>query len=67
MLGPILSNYSLERIFKERNGYQFGQVKIKPLEFVNDLADLNHSLTSAHVSSFVIEQIQFDKKAKVSC
>ena len=61
VLGLILNNCSLDRICKEGNDYQFGQVNIKPLEFVDDLADPNHSLTPAHVSSSVIEQIQFEK------
>ena len=61
MLGPALNNCSLDRICKEWNGYQFGQVNIKSLEFADDLADPNHSLTSAHVSNSVIEQIQFQK------
>ena len=66
MLGPILSNCSLDRICKEGNGYQFSQVNIKPVEFVDDLAGPNHSLTSAHVSNSVIEQIQFEKRLKFS-
>ena len=66
MLGPILNNCSLDRICKEGNGYQFGQVNIKLLEFVDDLADPNHSSMSAHVSNSVIEQIQFEKRLKFS-
>ena len=66
MLGPILNNCSPYRICKEANGYQFGQVKIKPLETADDLAHPNHSLTSAHVSNSVIEQIQFEKRLKFS-
>ena len=66
MLAPILNNCSLDRICKKENGYQFGQVSIKPLEFVDDLADPNHSLMSVHVSNFVIEQIQFEKRPKFS-
>ena len=57
VLGTILDNCSLDRICKEGNGYQFGQVNIKPLEFVDDLADPNHNLTSTHVSNSIIEQI----------
>ena len=64
MLGPMLNNFSLDRICKEGNGYRFGQVNIKPLEFVDDLADLNHSSMSAHVSNSVIKQIQFEKRLK---
>ena len=62
VLGPILNNCSLDRICKEGNGYQFGQVNIKPFKFVDDLADPNHSSMSAHVSNSVIEQIQFEKR-----
>ena len=66
VLGPILNNCSLDRICKEGNSYQFGQVKIKPLEFVADLADPNHSSMSAYVSNSVIEEIQFEKRPKSS-
>ena len=66
VLGPMLNNCSLDRICKEGNGYQFGQVNITPLEFVDDLADPNHSLTSAHLSNSVIEKIQFEKRLKFS-
>ena len=66
VLGPILNNRSLDRICKEGNGYQFGQVNIKPLEFGDVLVDPDHSLTSAHVSNSVIEQIQFGKRQKFS-
>ena len=62
VLGPILNSCSLDRICKEGNGYQFGQVNIKSHEFVDDLVDPEHSLTSVHVSNCVIEQIQFEKK-----
>ena len=58
MLGPILNNYSLKIICKEGNGNQFGQVNFKSLEFVDDLADPNNNLMSAHVSNSVIEQIR---------
>ena len=67
VLGPILNNCSLDRICKEGNGYQFGQVNIKPPEFVDDLADPNHSPLSAHVSNSVIEQIQFEKRLTKKC
>ena len=66
VLGPILNNCSLDRIWKEGNGYQFGQVNIKPLGFVDDLADPNRNLMSAHVNNSVIEQIQFGKRLKLS-
>ena len=66
VLGPILNNCSLDKISKEGNGYQFGQVNIKPLEFTDDLVDPTHSLTSAPVSNSVIEQIQFEKRQKFS-
>ena len=66
VLGPIPNSCSLDRICKEENGYQFGQVNIKPFEYIDDLADPNHSLTSAHVSNSVVEQIQFEKRLKFS-
>ena len=66
MLLSILNNCSLDRICKEGNGYQFVQVDIKPLDFVDDLADPNQSLTSANVSNSVIEQIQSEIRLKLS-
>ena len=39
-------------------------MNIKPLEFVDLLADRNDSLTSADASNSVIEQIQFEKRLK---
>ena len=66
VLGPILSNCSLDRICKEGSGYQFGQVNIKPFESVDDVEDPNHSLTSAHASNSVTEQIQYEKRLKFS-
>ena len=41
-------------------------MNFEPLEFVDNLADPNHSLTSAHISNSVIEQIQFEKRLKFS-
>ena len=37
-------------------------MNIKPLEFVDDLADSNHSSKSAHAINSVIEHIQFEQR-----
>ena len=48
VLGPVLNNCSLDRISVESHGYFLGSVEIKPIEFVDDIADPNegHALCS---------------------
>ena len=58
MLGPILNNCSLDTICRDGSGYQMGHAVIKPMEFVDDLADPNHNIQSASTSNQIIEQIQ---------
>ena len=41
-------------------------MSIKPTEFTDDLADPNNSLTSVHVSNYVTEEIQFEKRFLLS-
>ena len=40
--GPILNKCSLDTICRDGSGSQMGHVVIKPIEFVDDLADPNH-------------------------
>ena len=42
------------------------QFNIKPMEFVDDLADPNHNIQSASASNQIIEQIQHEKRLKFS-
>ena len=41
VLSPILNNCSLDQIRKEGTGYQNGNIQLKPLEFIDDIADPN--------------------------
>ena len=42
VLGPLLNNCSLDRVCKESYSYHLGSVEIKPMEFVDDIADPNN-------------------------
>ena len=64
VIGPILNNCSLDTICGDGSGYQMGHTVIKPMEFVDDLADANHNMQSASVSNQIIEQIQHEKRLK---
>ena len=66
VLGPILNNCSLDDIRKEGKGYHYGTVEFKPLEFVDDIADLNRNKHDAQISNKVIIGIQELKKLKFS-
>ena len=66
VLGPILNNCSLDTICRDGSGYQMGHTVIKPMEFVDDLADPNHNIQSASASNQIIEQIQHEKRLKFS-
>ena len=66
VLGPILNNCSLDAICRDGSGYQMGHAVIKPMEFVDDLADPNHNIQSAGVSNQIIEQIQHEKRLNFS-
>ena len=39
VLGPVLNNCSLNKMSTYSTGYNFGSVQLKPLEFVDDIAD----------------------------
>ena len=64
VLGPILNNCSLDDVCKEGKGYQYGTVELKPLEFVDDIADLNRNKYGVQVSNKVMIGIQELKKLK---
>ena len=66
VLGPILNDSSLDTICGDGSGYQMGHTGIKPMEFVDDLADPNHNIQSASASNQIIEQIQHEKRLKLS-
>ena len=66
MLGPILNNCSLDTICRDGAGDQIGRAVIKPMEFVDDLADPDHNIQFAGVSNQIIEQIQHEKRLNFS-
>ena len=47
VLGPILNKCSLGEISGNGQNYQYGEVKISPLEFVDDIADISGDIASA--------------------
>ena len=47
VLGPVLNNCSLNKLSTDSIGYNFGSVKIKSIEFVDELADPNRDKQSA--------------------
>ena len=65
-LGPILNNCSLDKFCKESNDYQYGRVKIKSLEFVDDLADPNSDKNFAYESNLINHNVQKEKRIKFS-
>ena len=62
VLGTILNNWSLDQICKEGEVYQNGNIQLKPLEFVDDIADPNDGYCQAQQSSHVINSILECKK-----
>ena len=62
VLGPILNNCSLDQICKESKSYQNGNIQLKPLEFVDDIADSNDGYCQAQQSKHVISSILEHKK-----
>ena len=62
VLGPILSNCSLDQICKEGKSYQNGNIQLKPLEFVDDIADPNDEYCQAQQSNHFISSILERKK-----
>ena len=65
-LGPILNNCSPDKFCKESYDYQYGRVKIKSLEFVDDLADPNSDKNFAYESNLIIHNVQKEKRIKFS-
>ena len=61
IIGPILNNCSLDRICVEGQGYQLGSAYIKPLEYVDDIADPNNGFEEAIGSNADIERIETER------
>ena len=66
MLGPVMNNCSLDRVCKESLGYHIGSVKVKSVEFVDDITHPNSDEISAIFSDRIVEQIQFEKRLTLS-
>ena len=64
-LGPILNNCSLDEVRAHSNSYQYGNVEIKSLEFVNDIADPNNGSSQAIASHKIITDIIERKRLKL--
>ena len=61
VLGPVLNNYPLNKLSTDSTGHNFGSVKKKSMEFVDDLADPNREKQSALASNAVLQAIQHEK------
>ena len=61
VLGPVLNNCLLNKMTTNSTGYNFGSVQIKPMEFVDDIADPSRAKPSAITSNSVLEAIQHEK------
>ena len=57
VLAPILNNCLLDQICKESKGYQNGNIQLRPLEFVDDIAGANDGHCQAQQSNHVINPI----------
>ena len=66
VLGPVLNNCSSDRYSKESFGYNFGSIGIKPLEFVDDIANPSSSRQTAVLSNKLLENIQHEKRVNFS-
>ena len=64
VFGPILNNCSLGKIFDNGQNYQYGEVKISPLEFVDDIAGINDGIAPAVSSNSRIRYSQDLKRLK---
>ena len=62
VLGPVLNNCSLDKVCHESESYQSGDVNIKSLEFVDDIADPNDCLFQARKSNSIIVSVQEQTK-----
>ena len=47
-------------------GYNFGSVQIKPMEFVDDIADASREKAGAIASNSILEAIQHEKRTSFS-
>ena len=61
VLGPVLNSCSLDRMYKDDTAYNFGFVRMKPMEFVDDIAGTNKDRQSALLSNCLLENIQHEK------
>ena len=64
--GPVLNNCSLGDVCDESRGYQFGNIEIKSLEFVDDIADQNMRVEDAVKSNKIITDVINYKKLNFS-
>ena len=62
VLGLVLNNCSLNKMSTHSTGYNFGSVQIKPMEFVDDIADPSREKATAIASNSVLEVIQHEKR-----
>ena len=66
VLGPMLNNCSLDRVCKEGYSSHLGSVEIRPMKFLDGIADSNSDEVSAKFSNRIVEQIQYEKRLILS-
>ena len=66
VLGPVLNNCSLNKMSTNSTGCNFGSVQIKPMEFVDDIADNGRDKASATASNSVLEAIKHKMRISFS-
>ena len=63
---PVHNNCSLGDVCDESSGYQYGNIEIEPLEFVDDTADQNMGVEDAVKSNKIITDVINYKKLNFS-
>ena len=66
VLGPVLNNCSLDRVYKESLGYHIGSVEIMSMELVDDITDPDSDEMPPKFSNRIVEQIKFEKRLTLS-
>ena len=61
LLSKVSFHIHFNKMSTHSTGYNFGSVQIKPMEFVDDIADPSREKASAIASNSVLEAIQHEK------
>ena len=61
LLSKVLFHIHFNKMSAHSTGYNFGSVQIKPMKFVDDIADPSREKASVIASDSVLEAIQLEK------